>query len=816
YIRELGEQYWKHRVSSSNNNLSGISRWKLPPPVKTMAPSVQQEAVEEQQQQEVTTPTPAVSTSSESSSEVPATPSEGGEPAAAASLPRLQRPKKCFLHKKPRPHTCAKCRKYAEEMEVFNKSLIEMADPTRRAPSESTRSDEGDAAGVDVDGTGALIVVNEGPMYGLYPTLVQNIRSSDYFKKGLGEVTSVQEVVDEVERAAEHAEPYNVGALNIPSTLFCCLYKLCTLGTTPGDLRHMLGKRRDPYVVCLGLLYLRCVARPSTLWTWFYPILFDTTVFHPEQVTGEVEATEAMTLGRYAELLLLTHKYFTVNLNRLPEAVLQSYGVRCILLETEACRARAAEHPENATQLGVVGSYVFARSEESGGWDRGQITPGGDDTLGMVEVRVSETETRLAHWSTLRPCLDVAAARRAAEAEAFMKDENAARARKGALQAWRQQQREFANARAFRVYAGWQSRGVTDDIRDEELQQLPVAADGAADGEEKAPKKRRLVSKEYQQQQDAMLKRKYVDAAAAPQPGAGRKDHEEPDVAREPSPALVDFCAASSGAAGAAFSTLVMYPLDTVKTRLNVGVDENGEPYDKGTLDVLLRTVRSGGISALYRGLTAKLFHSVLQKFVYFYIYSAIIRVYESRRRAEGKLSVSANLALGYLAALGSVFVTTPVEIVQTRQQVGKSEGHFLRHLTQMALTEPTDLYAGLGSNIILCVNPAIEYTTFDQLKRPFLRGRSNLTSMEAFWLGALAKAVATVCTFPYVRVKVLQQTKGKSAEPSESSPKKLLRDMWNEEGGRLAGLYKGMSPQLYKGVLTAALMLMAKEKIDQ
>ncbi|KAF4677000.1 ADP/ATP carrier protein [Perkinsus chesapeaki] len=286
--------------------------------------------------------------------------------------------------------------------------------------------------------------------------------------------------------------------------------------------------------------------------------------------------------------------------------------------------------------------------------------------------------------------------------------------------------------------------------------------------------------------------------------------------AREPSAALVDFSAATSGAAGAAFSTLVMYPLDTVKTRLNVGVDENGEPYDKGSLDVLVRTVRSGGIGALYRGLTAKLFHSVLQKFVYFYLYSALIRVYQSKRRVEGKLSVSANLALGYIAALGSVFVTTPVEIVQTRQQVGRSEGHFLRHLTQMAITEPTDLYAGLGSNIILCINPAIEYTTFDQLKRPFLKGRSNLTSMEAFWLGALAKAVATICTFPYVRVKVLQQTKGKGNDPTEASPKKLLKDMWDEEGGSVAGLYKGMSPQLYKGVLTAALMLMAKEKIDE
>lgn len=62
YIRELGEVYWRHRVvvvvvvsvdgsgqqvSSSNNNLSGIGRWKLPPPVRTMAPSVQLGTTEE-------------------------------------------------------------------------------------------------------------------------------------------------------------------------------------------------------------------------------------------------------------------------------------------------------------------------------------------------------------------------------------------------------------------------------------------------------------------------------------------------------------------------------------------------------------------------------------------------------------------------------------------------------------------------------------------------------------------------------------------------------------------------------------------------
>lgn len=82
-----------------------------------------------------------------------------------------------------------------------------------------------------------------------------------------------------------------------------------------------------------------------------------------------------MMLGRYAELLLLTHKYFTVNLNRwegrgycldrvewgalrLPETILQKYGMRCILLDTEGCRINASQHPEAADQISIVGSYV--------------------------------------------------------------------------------------------------------------------------------------------------------------------------------------------------------------------------------------------------------------------------------------------------------------------------------------------------------------------------------------------------------------------------------------------------------------------------
>ncbi|KAJ1472354.1 hypothetical protein T484DRAFT_3435471 [Baffinella frigidus] len=51
---------------------------------------------------------------------------------------------------------------------------------------------------------------------------------------------------------------------------------------------------------------------------------------------------------------------------------------------------------------------------------------------------------------------------------------------------------------------------------------------------------------------------------------------------------------ASSGAVAAIVTTVALYPLDLIKTRLNNGVDEGGVPY-AGPLDVLQREYRKKG-----------------------------------------------------------------------------------------------------------------------------------------------------------------------------------------------------------------------------
>ena len=277
-----------------------------------------------------------------------------------------------------------------------------------------------------------------------------------------------------------------------------------------------------------------------------------------------------------------------------------------------------------------------------------------------------------------------------------------------------------------------------------------------------------------------------------------------------------DFSAALAGSISSAFSTLSVYPLDTIKTHLNKGVDQEGKPIHTVN-DVLNRVVfRDGysikGLVALYAGVRAKMLMSMLQKFLYFYIYNFL-----KTRTARGKsLSIIKNLAVGYVSALVAVGLLTPLEVAQTQQQLNPKIKRSIRQIlaTLHATEGIAGFYKGFGTNVILCVNPSIEYTVFDQVKKTILKNseKSNLSDTQAFWLGAFAKAVATVFTFPHVRAKVLQQSGLVRWQGMDSTS--ILTRLLVTEG--VTSLFAGMKTQLIKNVIAAAIMLSLKERIER
>ena len=308
---------------------------------------------------------------------------------------------------------------------------------------------------------------------------------------------------------------------------------------------------------------------------------------------------------------------------------------------------------------------------------------------------------------------------------------------------------------------------------------------------------------------------------------------------------------AFAGALGGLFGTLALYPIDTVKTRIqaeSAARGNNSEADDDGNgfwcpqwVTKLARVFREEGAAGAYGGALAKSAHSLSSSFLYFLAFSALKRTYEER--TGKKIGGGAPLAAAAAAGCCNVLVTEPLDTYTTRKQLeGKKtvgdtgskafdddEGddgfkNTLRALRggRGAADARGGLYSGLGASLALTINPAIQYTVFEQLRqklmivhnaraqrRGILKPVVELSMFDAFVLGAASKATATMLTYPLVRAKVLQ--KAGTREEDRRSLLGTLKRVHREEG--VSGMYKGLDAQLVKTVLAGALTMTIKEK---
>jgi solute carrier family 25 (peroxisomal adenine nucleotide transporter), member 17 len=121
-------------------------------------------------------------------------------------------------------------------------------------------------------------------------------------------------------------------------------------------------------------------------------------------------------------------------------------------------------------------------------------------------------------------------------------------------------------------------------------------------------------------------------------------------------------------------------------------------------------------------------------------------------------------------------------------------------------------MYKGIQAYVVLCFKPALQYTVFERVKASLVANRKNktLSASESFLLGMMARTISTILIFPYLRAKVVLQTSTTSA--TRSIPQ-MLQTMY--QNGGVASWYQGIGPELTRGVLSSAFMLMIKEQLS-
>ncbi|KAI8998036.1 mitochondrial carrier domain-containing protein [Gaertneriomyces semiglobifer] len=294
---------------------------------------------------------------------------------------------------------------------------------------------------------------------------------------------------------------------------------------------------------------------------------------------------------------------------------------------------------------------------------------------------------------------------------------------------------------------------------------------------------------------------------------------------------LTPFGNATAGALGALSANTAIFPLDVIKTRLQVQTKElkslNPQRHYDNALDAFLKIVRTEGINGLYAGLGAGLLGTVASSFSYFYFYGWIRGIYLKRAKG-GHIHTAMELFLGAVAGAMSQVCTLPVAVIATRQQTSSREDQrsFLNTMRAIVRDEGlAGLWRGLQASLVLCVNPAITYGMFERLKTLALERSGNvngvLTAGQTFVIGALSKALATIVTYPYIMAKVRMQWKppknveGLSQKEVEAITYKssidILQKVMKKEG--LKGWYKGLQPQIVKAVLCQAVLFVCKDQ---
>jgi hypothetical protein len=324
---------------------------------------------------------------------------------------------------------------------------------------------------------------------------------------------------------------------------------------------------------------------------------------------------------------------------------------------------------------------------------------------------------------------------------------------------------------------------------------------------------------------------------------------------------------------GSLFAAVLLYPLDVVKTRQQVAVGDNKKP-DSESADAVGHhrhahkkppsnmfalcwdIYRTEGVEGLFAGLSSKMAHTLFASFAYFYWYALLKAAVEKR---SGKtITTGVNLLVAALAGALNMSMTLPLEMINTRAQITNDSSDSDSDEDEKTTPKPhkgmwelsQEIYAeggllafwkGYVPSLVLTSNPSINFTVFDKLKLRMQQWKTirtggdltkrlaSLTMLEAFVIAAIAKAVATVLTYPIIRAKVLMQAQKKHHEETQNggtthhhhkherpslgdSMGQVLVNIGAREG--LSGYFRGCSAQLFNTVLKSALLLMTKEQI--
>ncbi|KAI1165247.1 mitochondrial folate carrier protein [Nemania serpens] len=282
------------------------------------------------------------------------------------------------------------------------------------------------------------------------------------------------------------------------------------------------------------------------------------------------------------------------------------------------------------------------------------------------------------------------------------------------------------------------------------------------------------------------------------------------------SPAFVETIA---GLTAGSVATLVVHPLDIVKTRMQIHRSQGATSPALTTVSVIRKLTRTPHpVAALYRGLTPNLIGNGSSWASFFFFKARAENAILALKGRSPADSVTALTPQDYFIASGvagmfTQVLTNPVWVLKTRM-LSSDRGaagaypSMWAGAAQLWRTEGwRGFYRGLGIGLFGVSHGAVQFAVYDPLKQMYIRkargstrdashpddhGTQRMTNDATLVISSVSKLVAGAVTYPYQVIRSRLQNYD-AEERFGRGIRGVVKRTWTEEGWR--GFYRGIIP---------------------
>jgi solute carrier family 25 (mitochondrial iron transporter), member 28/37 len=268
----------------------------------------------------------------------------------------------------------------------------------------------------------------------------------------------------------------------------------------------------------------------------------------------------------------------------------------------------------------------------------------------------------------------------------------------------------------------------------------------------------------------------------------------------------------AAGATAGMVEHMVMFPVDTVKTRLQSYVALRDFDGSGRIIRATRHIIASEGAGALWRGIGAVALSAGPAHALYFATYEASRTALAPNHKTDGRHHPVATAVSGVLATLSADGLATPMDVVKQRMQLAPA-GTYASAWACMqrvyAHHGMSAFFAGLRATIFMNVPfTAVYFSGYESTKKLILDwrgvGEGDFSATSHCAAGAVAGGLAAAASNPLDVVKTRLQTQGEVGARRYKGLSDALRRIYAEEGTR--GLLRGVRPRVVFHMPAAAV----------